>query len=1162
MIVLWLSLAAAGQLPVVARATDGAIAGRVCNDVNRDGRCGDGEPGLAGARVLMETGLWAETDASGRFHFAAVESRGVDGLAGGRVLPGRHRVTLDGRVLPQGSAVQPRAQTVEVPMGGLAWAEFAVAYPNETPATLKRAEGVLPKGGFENQALRWWWSAKAENAIEVSVDGQVMPLDKDNVFAGWVTLPGDGRDVPVVMHSRKGKSAVWVQRFDVIRRDRSVMVVPREARLLGEVEASSAVWATGQVRFKGVAASTVNIGGTAYTLDERGEGAGVIAIKSGTTFVTYTWQVPGAEPVEGRLYLPSDEGVAAVGLLDVEGTIDLRRGALRLFGRGAGTVRARWKGFDWAADLDLRDSDFAALQTAPPLMLAQPRKVDTFERGLTAIREPLPGVDDSITRASNAPEGRLRVEVSKEGLFKLGYGGYRAQMREAEMGRYQRSLWAGYAQVQSAEDAQWGVQAEAFGSPSTADVTNGVAGMARHDELEATGGSLFYLSSSDVVFGSERVRVEWRDGLTGLPLKEESLRRGVDYSLDCLTGRLLLGRGPALFDVASVLPGQSLGGSARPYVIVDYEALSFDLGTALVGGTLTLRGGKARLTAGAVRENRGYSLLRSTAKVPVGPVTITAEGAYSMGQGADLRRSNDGGLAFDALSTPTASNSGYALGVRARGPMLGRDGFFDLAYRRRSAGFSDSDHLDAITFQQMSARAEQPWGRFRAGLLMDDRQGAAIDGDTPSAQRIWSGWLGWKEQRWGVSVAARDASYADLQALQEGAGFSVAVAGNFRVTPWLNLSASHRQRLLTRGDGPGALDDTFASVGAEVSPWASTTVSVRGGYGPVIGPQVWGGVTHQSGKDTYYGGHRWDVDSPSVGGHRMVSGAQREVGPGEVVYAEDVAQVDANGVNAGRAVGFSAQVHDGLSVSARYERGVREALKYAGTQPREAVAGSLGWVASGARAFAKGELRRQLKPEGELLQWVGSGGAELAFSEALRATAMVLATHSALGGLLAARTLEGQVAMHVRLEHGVLSLRYWYQRELPAVSRGGVFGERLLHVISLLPTYAFGDRVRVAAGGHLAWVGTEAGGAWVITASLRPSVRVWEGLEVGAEVARRSIATDGGELTSLRAELGYRFNSQIMMAVGYTAFGFQGLGFNDGQRDARDRLYVRAEVGY
>lgn len=1157
MIALWLSLVAAGQLPVVSTATDGAMAGRVCNDVNRDGRCGEGEPGLAGARVLIETGLWAETDASGRFHFSAVESRRVDGLAGGRVLPGRHRVTLDSRVLPQGSEVQPRAQTVEVPMGGLAWVEFAVASLNETPAAIKRAGGVLPKGGFENQTLRWWWSAKAENAIEVNVDGQVLPLDKDNVFAGWVALPGDGRDVPVVLHSRRGKSAVWVQRFVVVHRERSVMVVPGDARLLGEVEA----WATGQVRFKGVASSIVNIRGTAYTLDEHGDGAGTLMLKPGTSWVAYTWQVPGAEPVEGRVYLPNDEGVTAVGLLDVEGTFDWRRGAFRLFGRGAGAVRARWQGLDWAADLDLRDSDWAALQTAPPLLLAQPRKVDTFERGLTAIREPLTGVDDSITRASNAPEGRWRVEVSKEGLFKLGYGGYRAQMREAEIGRYQRSLWAGYAQLQSPEEARWGVKAEAFGSPATADVTSGLSGVARHDELEATGGSLFYLSSGDVVFGSERVRVEWRDGLTGLPLKEESLRRGVDYSLDCLTGRVLLGRGPALFELASVLPGQSLGGSARPYVIVDYEALGFDRGTALVGGTLTLRGGPVRVTAGAVRENRGYSLLHSTARVAVGPVTIAAEGAYSLGQGADVRRSNDGGLAFDALSTSAAFTAGYAVGIRARGPMLGRDGFFDLAYRRRSAGFSDGDHADEITFQQLGARAEQPWGRFRAGVLIDNRQGAAIDGDAPSAQRILSGWLGWKEQRWGVSVAARDASYADLQAAQEGAGFSVAMAGNFRVAPWLNLSASHRQRLLTRGEGLGALDDTFASLGAEVTPWASTTVSVRGGYGPVIGPQVWGGVTHQSGKDTYYGGHRWDVDSPSVGDHRMVSGAQREVGPGEVVYAEDVAQVKTNSVSAGRAVGFSAQVQNGLSVSARYERGVREALTFAGTQPREAVAGSLGWVASGARAFAKGELRRQFKAEGAFLQWVGSGGAELAFSEALRATAMVLATHSAVAGVLAARMLEGQVAVHLRLEHGLLGLRYLYQRELAPTSRG-FYGERLLHVISLLPTYSFADRLRVAAGGHLAWVGTEAGGGWVFTASLRPSVRVWEGLEVGAEIARRSVATDGGELTSVRAELGYRFNAQMMFAIGYTALGFQGLGFNDGQSDARDRLYVRAEVGY
>jgi protein-disulfide isomerase-like protein with CxxC motif len=1160
-IALALSLAALGQLPVDSSGSDGAIAGRVCADSNRDGRCGDDEPGLAGARVLMETGLSAVTDASGRFHLFGVQSRSVDGLAGGRVLPGRHRLTVDARLLTAGSAVQPRAQTVEVPLGGLSWAEFAVASPLEAPPSLKRVDATMPKGAFEQETLQWWWSAKAENAIEVTVDGKVMKLNGDNVFSGWVALPGDGRDVPVVMHPRAGKAVVLMQRFDVIRRDRSVMVVPREARVVGELEASSAVWATGQARLKGIAGSTVTIAGTAYVLDERGEGQAVLALKPGLGFVSYSWRTPGLPAIEGRLYLPSDEGVVAVGLLDLEGTFDLLRGEPRLFGRGAGTVRARWQGFDWAADLDLRDADFPLLQSGQGMAWVQPRQSDTFERALTALRAPLTGVDDSVTSASNGPEGRFRLEVAKEGVFKLGYGSYRAQMRDAEVGRYHRAVWAGYAEARSSDEARFGVKAEAFATPATSAVTSGLASTPRHDVLEATGGSLFYLSSGDVVFGSEKVRVEWRDGLTDLPLKEQHLRRGLDYSLDCLTGRLLLGRGPALFDLASVLPGQSLGGAARPYVIVDYEALSFDPGTALVGGELTLRGGPVRFSAGVVRENRGYSLLRSTVKVPIGPVTITAEAAYSLGQGAEVRVSDDGGLAFNTLSGKFAAQSGYAVGLRARGPAYGPDGFFEVAYRRRGAGYSDSEHFDAVTFQQISARAEQPFGRLRVGVLMDDRQGLAVDSETPSAQRIWAGWVGWKEKRWGVSVSARDASYADLQSVENGAGTSVALAGNFRVAPWLNLSASHRQRLLSRGDGPGAMDDTFASLGAEISAAETTTVTLRGGYGPAIGPQVWGGVAHRSGAETYYGGHRWDVDAPSVGGHRMVAGASREVALGDVVYAEDVAQTDNASVSVSRAVGFSVQGQEGLSVSARYERGVREALVLAGTQPREAMAGSLSWVAQGARAFVRAELRRQQKTKGELSQWLGSGGAELAFSQVLRGTAMVLGTHSAVAGVLSARSLEGQVGMHVRLEHGLLSFRYLYQRELPPVSRGG-FGERTLHVLSVLPTYQVSDRLRLAAGGHLAWVGTDTSGGWVLTASLRPTVRVWEGLEVGAEVARRSIATDGGELTSLRGEVGYRFNSQVMMAVGYTAFGFQGLGFNDGQADARDRLYVRAEVGY
>ena len=101
----------------VGYTTEGALVGRVCEDLDGNGRCSSDEPGLSGAKVVMETGLTALTDSAGRFHFAAVEARRADGLWGGRLVQGRHRVKLDSRELFAGAEVTPNGATVEISMG-------------------------------------------------------------------------------------------------------------------------------------------------------------------------------------------------------------------------------------------------------------------------------------------------------------------------------------------------------------------------------------------------------------------------------------------------------------------------------------------------------------------------------------------------------------------------------------------------------------------------------------------------------------------------------------------------------------------------------------------------------------------------------------------------------------------------------------------------------------------------------------------------------------------------------------------------------------------------------------------------------------------------------------------------------------------------------------
>jgi uncharacterized repeat protein (TIGR01451 family)/fimbrial isopeptide formation D2 family protein len=69
---------------------EGTVVGKVFCDQDGDGWQGTGEEGVLAARVVLDTGLYAETDDFGRFHFTSVR-------------PGSHMAKLDVNTLPVGS---------------------------------------------------------------------------------------------------------------------------------------------------------------------------------------------------------------------------------------------------------------------------------------------------------------------------------------------------------------------------------------------------------------------------------------------------------------------------------------------------------------------------------------------------------------------------------------------------------------------------------------------------------------------------------------------------------------------------------------------------------------------------------------------------------------------------------------------------------------------------------------------------------------------------------------------------------------------------------------------------------------------------------------------------------------------------------------------------
>ena len=155
------ALAAAPAPTTLDSDTAGAIVGRVCRDLDGDGQCADAEPGLAGVRVVLETGQEATTDLQGRYHLAALPARAPSALRGIHLSSGRHRLRLDVRTLPPGVAAAHPSVTVELPMSGLALQDFALSdsgtpaaavrqVPRDHPPTGRLEAAAVPCGAVQS----------------------------------------------------------------------------------------------------------------------------------------------------------------------------------------------------------------------------------------------------------------------------------------------------------------------------------------------------------------------------------------------------------------------------------------------------------------------------------------------------------------------------------------------------------------------------------------------------------------------------------------------------------------------------------------------------------------------------------------------------------------------------------------------------------------------------------------------------------------------------------------------------------------------------------------------------------------------------------------------------------------------------------------------------
>lgn len=124
-------LLAGGNVPISRVATadvrvvpdadfdQGALIGKVFCDTNTDGLQSEGELGLAGVRLYLDTGWYAETDSGGLFHFQDLD-------------PGSHAVKVDaGTLLPGATFTTDALRVIHFTPGLPAKVSFGVTCPTE-----------------------------------------------------------------------------------------------------------------------------------------------------------------------------------------------------------------------------------------------------------------------------------------------------------------------------------------------------------------------------------------------------------------------------------------------------------------------------------------------------------------------------------------------------------------------------------------------------------------------------------------------------------------------------------------------------------------------------------------------------------------------------------------------------------------------------------------------------------------------------------------------------------------------------------------------------------------------------------------------------------------------------------------------------------------------
>jgi len=718
------------------------------------------------------------------------------------------------------------------------------------------------------------------------------------------------------------------------------------------------------VRGTAPAKATVTINKWRMPVLPNGTFAGSIRLPEGPSVIDVVVSMPNS--TEGRVGVPVEVrsnyfflvalGDATVGKITTEGPVPEKfEDDLSVDGRAAFYLKGRIQGkYLITASMDTGDGKLSEIGSR----LGE-RDNRAFFRDLDPDSfYPVYG-DGSRTYDDTNSQGRFYVLVEAPYGSAL-WGNYNSGITGNEFSSFNRSLYGGrvaWKSVSRRKDGQPLGQAVVFAAvPETRPA---------HDEFTGTGGSLYFLRNKGVVPGSEKLRLEVRDKITGIPVANVTRRNYVDYEIDYAEGRVLF-RAPvsSVADTSTIISDGILNGNPV-FVIVDYEytdvaGAAIDVNT-YGGRAKTALGENVSVGATYIQEERPagtYSLEGGDVTVRISDSTrVTAEFSQSQDEALPQYLSTDGGLSFGQKIVPFSIGKAQAYKLEVatgKGPVKG------TAYLRHlDRGFSSSFTVAQDESDQQGVTLGFAMGKTGALTLLVDNK------DVTGIASILTSTLQYRQAfgKFGATLEARYRATDNVASPDATEGIG-ALRLDYRPTAKLDFYTRFQDDFLQEIGGTAATTgvkrQTAIGVDAQVSP----RVNVKGelidgeqGDGALVGL-----TTRVDERTQLYGTYTLSPDHAGVMTGTLTAGATTALGDRTRLYSEEQFRNSDREVSTSTVVGLNTQLSERFTTGVNLERTQVDGAPSGPDTIRQAASVHASFAHALVKVFSKLELRHDEAP--------------------------------------------------------------------------------------------------------------------------------------------------------------------------------------------------------